>query len=190
MPCSAHATLLAALLGLLLSGCEYAGLLRPSVLRQIDPPVTRLVNELPELDQPNDAIIARLYATGGLSHAEPGSDGLMRASITVPPGQMIWKPAIIVMPHGGDLELTFFNRDSEPHAAFLPSNGDRQVLELPAMEGGKAKVRLDGPAMYWFGCPLANHVGRNMLGFILVKGDAPVEARLDRPPQPRPERED
>ncbi len=190
MCCPNRGALLVSLLGTLLSGCEYAGLLRPSVLSQLDPPVARLVNELPELDQPNDAIIARLYATGGLSHAEPGSDGVMRASVAAPPGQMIWTPAIIVMPRGGDLELTFSNLDKSAHAALLPSNGDLQLLELPSMQAGTAKIRLDGPGMYWFGCPVANHVGRNMLGFILVKGDAPVEARLDRPAQPQPDRGD
>src|SRR4051794_39016559 len=83
--------LLLPLLGLPAASCEYAGLLRPSVLSQLDPPTVRLLNELPEVDRPNEATIARLFATGGLARAEPGADGVLRAAIDVPPGQMIWK---------------------------------------------------------------------------------------------------
>jgi hypothetical protein len=61
------------LLGLMTTGCEYAGLLRPRVLSQLDPPTVRLLNKLPEVDRPNEATVARLFATGGLAHAEPGS---------------------------------------------------------------------------------------------------------------------
>ena len=61
------------LLGHMTTGCEYAGLLRPSVLSQLDPPTVRLLNELPEVDRPNEATAARLFATGSLAHAEPGS---------------------------------------------------------------------------------------------------------------------
>jgi PQQ system protein len=171
-----------------LAGCEYGGLLRPSVLSQLDPPTVRLLNELPEVDRPNEATIARLFATGGLAHAEEGADGVLRAAIGVPEGQMIWRPAIVVMPRGGELELTFSNRDDTLHMAFLPSNGGREIVELPPGQAGRARIRLDGPGLYWFGCPVANHVGRGMLGFVLVKGEAPAEARLDRPPQTQPTR--
>jgi PQQ system protein len=148
----------------------------------------RLLNELPEVDRPNEATVARLFATGGLAHAEEGADGVLRTTIAVPPGQMIWKPAIVVMPRGGELELAFANHDEALHMAFLPSNGARQLVELPAQKAGRARVRLDGPGLYWFGCPVGNHVGRGMLGFILVKGVAPTEARQDRPAQPQPTR--
>jgi len=178
------ATLCVAVLG----GCEYAGLLRPSVLSQLDPPTVRLLNELPEVDRPNEATLARLFATGGLTHAEESGDGVLRAAIDVPPGQMIWQPAIVVMPRGGELELVFSNHDDTLHMAFLPSNGGRQVVELPAGEAGRARLRLYGPGLYWFGCPVADHVGRGMLGFVLVKGDAPADAKLDRPAQPQPTR--
>jgi PQQ system protein len=174
------------LLGLALAGCEYGGLARPSVLSQLDPPVARLINELPELDASNEATVAELYALGGLAHAEPGPDGVMRAAVEVPPHHMLWSPAVIVMPHGGPLELHFSNHDQAFHAAFLPSNGGRQVLELPAQQGGRARIELDQPGFYWFGCPVADHVGRGMLGFIIVRGETPPEARLDRPPQPQP----
>ena len=171
-----------------LAGCEYAGLLRPSVISQLDPPTARLLNELPAVDRPNEATVARLFATGGLAHAEEGADGVLRASVDVPKGQMIWRPAVVVMPRGGELELLFANRDDGHHMAFLPSNGGREVLELPPGQAGRARVRLDGPGLYWFGCPVGNHVGRGMLGFVLVKGEAPPGAKLDRPPQRQPTR--
>lgn len=98
---------------------DYVRLLRPRVLKQLDPQVVALVNELPAVDKQNKEIIGRLFAHGGLAHA-------------------------------------------------------------------KARITLDGPGYYWFGCPVGNHVGRGMLGQILVKGDVPDEARLDRPDQPRP----
>jgi PQQ system protein len=90
------------------------------------------------------------------------------------------------MPRGGPLELRFSNYDQSYHVAYLPDNGGRQVLELPSGKGGIARINLDNPGLYWFGCPVGDHVGRGMLGLIIVKGEAPAEARLDRPEQPRP----
>jgi PQQ system protein len=168
------------------AACTYGRLLRPSVLKQLTPPVAELVNELPAVDHPNEAIIARLFPHGGLSHATEGPDGIMRDRIRVPKHELIWEPAVIVMPHAGELELEFTNEDEAFHMAFLPSNGGRQLLELPTHTAGTARVRLDQPGLHWFGCPVSNHAGRGMLGLILVRGEVPAEARLDRPPQPRP----
>ncbi len=181
------ATILIAPILLFLSGCNYGGLLRPSVLKQLNPDVVRLLNELPEVDRPNEDVVGRLFAHGGLSHATEGADGLMYDSIRIPEGQLIWQPAIIVMPHPGELEVELFNDDGlSLHAAIMPSNGDKQYVLLPIHTKGRAKIRLDGPGYYWFGCPVANHVGRGMLGLILVRGDVPLSAKLDRPEQQRP----
>lgn len=171
---------------LALAGCEYLKLARPSVLKQLDPDMARLVNELPEVDHPNEALLARLYATGGLRRAKTGPDGVMRQRMSIPVDQFIWKPAIVVMSRGGELELDVTNEDRHHHIAFMPSDGERQVLDLPPHTRGRIRVRLDHPGYYWFGCPVGNHVGRGMLGFIFVKGEVPPEARLDRPPQPQP----
>lgn len=57
------------------SSCE---LLRPSVISQLNPDVVRLVNELPAVDHPNEAVVARLFAHGGLNHAKRGRDGVYR----------------------------------------------------------------------------------------------------------------
>src|SRR5690349_919004 len=170
----------------LLSACGYVKLFRPSVLKQLDPRMVELVNELPELDRANEAVVGQIFARGGLGHAKEGSDGVMRVRVKVPKLQYLWQPAIIVMPHGGDLELEFDNLDQNHHIAFMPNNGSRMLLDLHPEERGKIRVRLDAPGMYWFGCPVEDHVTRGMLGFILVKGDVPQDAQLDRPRQVRP----
>ena len=175
-----------ALLVVAVAGCQYIRLLRPSVLKQLNPDVVRMLNELPEVDDPNEAIVARLFAHGGLSHATLGDDGIFRDEIRVPKHEYIWRPAIIVMERGGQLELDIANEDEVLHIAFLPSNGNRQIVQLPMLERGKARITLDQPGLYWFGCPVANHAGRGMLGLVIVQGDVPPEARLDRPRMARP----
>lgn len=169
-----------------LSGCSYAGLLRPSVLRQVDPEMATLLNELPNLDEPNEAMIGRLFATGGASHASVGSDGVMRDKIRVLPDEYLWYPALIIMPRAGTLELDITNEDHRGHAAYLPHQGQRQLLRLPAGSRGVVQIRLEKPGLYWFGCPVENHATRGMLGYVVVKGEVPPEARLDRPPQDQP----
>ncbi|HET7369634.1 MAG TPA: MSMEG_3727 family PQQ-associated protein [Gammaproteobacteria bacterium] len=169
-----------------MSGCSYMRLLRPSVLSELKPPLVRLVNEIPAVDQPNELVVAKLYALGGLKHAQVGPGGVMQVSVGVPEDELIWEPAIIVLPHGGTLKLRFTNYDHRTHMALVPSNGSRQLLMLPPHTSGTMIVHLDGPGWYWFFCPAANHYGRNMFGYLLVSGNVPVEAQLDRPPQPLP----
>lgn len=176
----------AAAIVLAAAGCDYVRLLRPKVLKQLNPRVVALVNELPAVDDPNEDIVGRLFPHGGLSHAKLGGDGVFRDRIRVPKNEYIWEPAVIVMEHAGELELEFQNEDQNYHIAFLPSVGERQVLELPVHTGGRARIRLDQPGLYWFGCPVANHAGRGMLGLVMVKGNVPDEARLDRPKQRKP----
>ena len=178
--------ILVPVVALFLTSCEYVRLLRPSVLKQLNPRVVRLVNELPNVDEPNKAIVARLFAHGGLSRASRGNDGVFRSRIYVPKNQYIWYPAIVTMDRGGELELEFSNDDVVTHAAFVPSDGDRQVLMLPVGQAGKVRVTLNNPGLYWFGCPISNHAGRGMLGLVIVKGEVPGEAKLDRPQQRRP----
>ena len=169
-----------------LTACEYAGLLRPDVLAQLDPEMMALLNELPNLDEPNEALVGRLFATGGASRVDVGEDGVMRDRVRIPRDELLWYPAIIIMPRGGTLELDITNEDHRQHALFAPSDGSRQLLQLPARTRGKVRVTLDQPGMYWFGCPVSNHATRGMLGFVFVKGEVPPEARLDRPRQPQP----
>ncbi len=166
---------------------NYLRLLRPSVLKQLNPRVVALVNALPALDRPNKAMLGRVFIHGGLAHAKKGPDGRLHAELRIPPGELIWKPSVIVMPHGGDLDLELINDDPwDFHSAVLPSNGDKQWIWLPMLSRGRATLNLDGPGYYWFSSPLGSNEGRGLIGGILVLGDVPPEARLDRPLQRRP----
>jgi PQQ system protein len=148
---------------------------------------TRSVAEVPGLDRPNEAILGRLRLHGGrLGYAEEGPDGRLRARVRIPPDEMVWDPSILVMPHAGDLELELVNDDQNTHCALLPSNGDQQFLWLPNNSRGTASLNLDGPGCYWFGSIIGNDEGQGLIAAIVVLGDTPPEARLDRPPQPRP----
>lgn len=71
-----------------LPGCEYVRMVRPSVLKQLDPGMVRMTNEMPKLDSPNEAIVGRLFVSGGLSHASEGEDGVMRQTIEIPEGKL------------------------------------------------------------------------------------------------------
>ena len=174
---------LAALLGL----GEYLRLLRPQSLKQLDPDMVRLVNELAHVDHQNEFIVGRLFAHGGAGKAELGGDRVWRVKVKVVDGEYLWNPAVIVMKEAGILEMEFSNPDTfAHHAAYLPSNGNRVLMTLPPLKNGRARIELDGPGLYWFGCPVSNHAGRGMLGLILVRGEVPEEARLDRPKQDRP----
>jgi PQQ system protein len=173
-------------LATMLSGCDYLRLLRPSVLKQLRPPLVRLVNFLPNVDEPNKAMLARLFATGGLAEAELGADGVMRSAIRIRQDQLVYEPSIVVMPRAGELELAVRNEDEAVHVLYLPSNGQRQVLVLPQHKGGTARIRLDQPGLYTVACPVSNHAGRGELGVIIVEGEVPAAARLDRPVQRRP----
>lgn len=147
--------------------------------------LSAVISEL-GLDRQNKAALGRLVTHGGLGYAEEGSDGRLHARIRIPPNELFWEPAITVMPHAGDLELELINDDPNTHCAMLPSNGDKQLLWLPVYSRGTATLNLDGPGYYWFGSPIGNDEGRGLFGVIVVMGDVPEEARLDRPDQPRP----
>jgi len=141
---------------------------------------------LPELAKQNGATIGRLLANGKVGHAEEGSDGRMHARIRIPLDELVWEPAVLIMPHGGEIELELINDDMNTHCALLPSNGDSQFIWMVNHSRGAATLRLDGPGYYWYSSPTGNDEGRGLTGAIVVMGEAPPEARLDRPKQPRP----
>jgi PQQ system protein len=148
---------------------------------------THGVAEPPGLDRPNRAIVGRLPVHGGrLGYAEEGPDGRLRAQVRIGPDELVWDPSTLVMPHAGDLELELVNDDQNTHCALLPSNGDQQFLWLPNNSRGTASLNLDGPGCYWFSSIIGNDEGQGLIAAIVVLGDTPPEARLDRPPQPRP----
>jgi PQQ system protein len=144
-----------------------------------------LISEL-GLDHQNKATIGRLLTTGNVGRAEEGPDGRMHATIRINPDEIGWDPAVLVVPHGGTLELELVNDDLNTHCALLPSNGDSQFIWLVNHSKGTATLNLDGPGYYWYSSPTGNDEGRGLTGAIVVMGDAPPEARLDRPKQPRP----
>lgn len=148
--------------------------------------VTGVEQQLQELGKQNGATIGRLLATGNVGYAEEGPDGRMHARVRIPPDELAWDPAVLVLPHGGELELELVNDDLNTHCALLPSNGDSQFLWMVNHSRGTATLKLDGPGYYWYGSPTGNDEGRGLTGAIVVMGDAPPEARLDRPQQPRP----
>lgn len=138
------------------------------------------------LDTQNKATIGRVLATGKIGFAEEGPDGRMKATIRIPPDELVFEPSVLVLPHGGDLDLELINDDMNTHCALLPSNGDSQFVWLVNHSKGTATLNLDGPGYYWYSSPTGNDEGRGLTGAIVVQGDAPPEARLDRPKQPRP----
>jgi len=134
----------------------------------------------------NKASLGWVLNTGNIGQATERSDGTMEATIRIQPDEICWDPSILVLPHGGDLELELINDDLNTHCALLPSNGDRKFIWLVNHSRGRASLNLDGPGYYWFSSPTGNDEGRGLTGAIVVLGDVPPEARLDRPDQPRP----
>jgi PQQ system protein len=101
--------------------------------------------------------------------------------------ETIWRPAIIVMSQPGTLEIEFHNNDPQKHTMpIVPSDGYQMALDLPPLISGRMRVHLGSPGMYIFGSGMGNQIGRGMMGMIIVEGEVPQEAKLDRPPQPRP----
>jgi len=138
------------------------------------------------LDKQNGASIGRVLASGSIGHAEEGPDGKLRATVRIPEDELGWEPSVLVLPHGGDLELTLINDDKNTHCAVLPSNGDNLFIWLVNHSMGTATLNLDGPGQYWYGSTTGNDEGRGLTGAIVVGGEVPDEAKLDRPSQPRP----
>jgi PQQ system protein len=110
----------------------------------------------------------------------------MTATIRIPEDELVYEPVVLVLPHAGEVELTLINDDKNTHCAVLPSNGDMQFIWLVNSSKGTATLHLDGPGYYWYGSRTGNDEGRGLTGAIVVQGEAPPEAKLDRPPQPQP----
>jgi PQQ system protein len=138
------------------------------------------------LDGQNRTTLGRVLGTGNVGHAEEGSDGIMRATVRIPEDELMWDPGIVVMPHGGELELTLINDDKNTHCAVLPNNGDPKFIWLVNHAKGTALLNLDGPGTYYYGSTTGNDEGRGLTAAIVVGGEVPDHAKLDRPPQPRP----
>jgi PQQ system protein len=121
-----------------------------------------------------------------VEQAEDGPDGKMTATVRIPEDELVFEPGVLVIPHGGELELTLINDDKNTHCAVLPSNGDYKFIWLVNHSKGTATLNLDGPGYYWYGSRTGNDEGRGLTAAIVVQGDSPKEAKIDRPPQPQP----
>jgi PQQ system protein len=138
------------------------------------------------LDKQNGVTLGRILGRGTVGQAEEGPDGVMRATIRIPEDELVYEPGVLVVPHAGTVELTLINDDKNTHCAVLPSNGDYKFIWLVNHSKGTATLELDGPGYYWYGSRSGNDEGRGLTAAIVVGGDAPPEAQIDRPPQPRP----
>jgi PQQ system protein len=101
------------------------------------------------LDVQNKAALGRVLGIGNIGEATEGPDGRMQATIRINPDELAWDPSILVMPHGGDIDLELVNDDLNTHCALLPSNGDRKFIWLVNHSRGRATLNLDGPGYYW-----------------------------------------
>ena len=142
--------------------------------------------DVPNLDRQNGATLGRILGRGRVARAEDGPDGKMTATIRILEDELVYDPGVLVLPHAGEVELTLINDDKNTHCAVLPSNGNPQFIWLVNHSKGTATLHLDGPGYYWYGSRTGNDEGRGLTGAIVVEGDAPPEAKLDRPPQPQP----
>ena len=142
--------------------------------------------EIPGLDKQNGATLGRILGRGRVGTAEEGPDGKMRATVRILEDELVFDPGVLVLPHAGEVEIEFFNDDKNTHCAVLPCNGDYKFIWLVNHSRGTANLELDGPGYYWYGSRTGNDEGRGLTAVILVQGDAPPEAKLDRPPQPQP----
>jgi PQQ system protein len=141
---------------------------------------------LAELHGQNKATIGSVLGTGSIAKATERADGTMEATIRIPEDAIAFEPAILILPHAGTVELTIINDDTNTHACLLPSNGDKQFIGLLNHSKGRATLELDGPGYYWYGSPAGNDEGKGLTAAIVVSGEVPPEAKLDRPAQPRP----
>ena len=138
------------------------------------------------LDKQNGVTLGRILGRGTVGQAEEGPDGTMRATVRIPEDELVYEPGILVMPHGGVLELELINDDKNTHCAVLPNIGDPLIIWLVNHSKGTAALNLQGPGTYWYGSTTGNDEGRGLTGAIVIGGEVPAEAKLDRPAQPRP----
>ena len=138
------------------------------------------------LSKQNGATLGRVLGRGTVGEAEEGSDGTMRATVRIPEDELVYEPGVLILPHGGVLELELINDDKNTHCAVLPSVGDNLIIWLVNHSKGTATLNLQGPGTYWYGSTTGNDEGRGLTGAIVIGGEVPPEAKLDRPAQPRP----
>ena len=110
----------------------------------MSPPVDSSIEQ--ELDKQNGVTLGRVLGRGSVGQAEEGSGGKMRATVRIPPDELVFEPRVLVLPHGGDLELEIVNDDNNSHCAILPSNGDSKFIWLVnfSTRNGESQPRRPG----------------------------------------------
>jgi PQQ system protein len=147
----------------------------------------QLMETMIHTNEPNELMLGQMFAVGGGTEAVVGPDGVARAEVMHFQGETIFRPSVISMSEPGHLELTFANENPDNHLMVaVASDGGMQALDLPPLTAGRARVHFGTPGLYMFIDAMGNHMGRGMMGMVLVSGKVPEEARLDRPPQPEP----
>jgi PQQ system protein len=96
------------------------------------------------LDTQNGVTLGRILGRGTVGQAEEGSGGKMTGTVRIPEDELVYEPSVLIMPHGGILELTLINDDKNTHCAVLPSNGDNKFIWLVNHSKGTATLELDG----------------------------------------------
>jgi PQQ system protein len=71
----------------------------------------------------NGTTIGAVLGRGSVGVAEEGSDGKMHATVRIPMDELVFEPRVVVMPHGGDLELEIINDDNNSTTATRSSSG-------------------------------------------------------------------
>ncbi len=148
--------------------------------------MTATAVDVSSLNRQNGIALGRVLGSGTVGQAEEGPAGKMTATIRIPEDQLVYEPGILVMPHGGTIEITLINDDKNTHCAVLPNNGDPKFIWLVNHAKGTARLNLDGPGTYYYSTTTGNDEGRGLTGAIVVGGEVPDHAKLDRPAQPRP----
>ncbi len=72
--------------------------------------------DVPGLDKQNGVTLGRILGRGNVGKAEEGPDGMMRATIRIPEDELVYEPGVLVMPHGGTLELSSSTMTRTPTA--------------------------------------------------------------------------
>jgi len=132
-------------------------------------------------------IPGQLFADGGGGYASVAADGVAHIVVERRPRETILHPSLIIMKRPGDLEITFSNNDPQAHLLLVAqSDGAQQVLDLPPLQAGTSRVHYGTPGLYLLADAVGNEMGQGTMGFVMVQGETPDGARLDRPAQRRP----
>ena len=140
----------------------------------------------PGLAKQNGITLGRVLGSGNVMHAEEGADGRMHATIRINEDELVFDPGILILPHGGIVDLDIYNDDNNTHCAVFPSNGHSQFIWLVNHSHGTAPLELDGPGQYWYGSTTGNDEGGGLTGSIVVGGRSP--RRLSSIAQPSHDR--